>query len=126
MQCFVEIALLTAGNGHPRRVESDIVHPKVQKLRPAMHRSYHGPLRQARGIIQRHAVEVADAHDDLERVAQSALRRGSYHDGPAQRAPDHLYMVSDARRGNQDRGCGLWMLTTVMDSTQSMKTSDVR
>jgi hypothetical protein len=73
-----------------------------------MHRSCHGPLRQARGIIQRHAVEVADAHDDLERVAQSAARCDGYRDGPAQRAPDRLHVVSDATRGRTNGD--VWVL----------------
>lgn len=61
---------LTSRHDDPGKVEADVVDPKVQKLGPAVRAAGEVRLDQARRVVQRYAVEVRHAHDDLERVAE--------------------------------------------------------
>lgn len=62
-----------------------------------MHGPVHGSLRQAGRVVERHAVQVADAHDDLERVAKGVPREDAEDDRPAQGTPDELITKKTVR-----------------------------
>lgn len=78
---------LTCWDDDPRRVEAHVVDPEILKLRAAV-RDAPKTLRGVAGcIVQRDAVQMGDADDDLEWVAQAASPGDGDGGGEAQRAP---------------------------------------
>lgn len=80
----------TCGDEDPGRVEAHVVDPKVLKLGPAVRNARVALGGVAGRVVQRHAVEVCDADDDLERVAQAAAAGDGHGRREAQRAPRDL------------------------------------
>lgn len=119
---------LTGGNNNPRQVEPKVIHPKVQKLGPAVRHVVEVFLGGARGVVEHDAVEVAHADHHLHGVAEGAVPRDAEGGVEGEGAPDKL-----SRRLEAYPSCfmGCWEsvvagLTTVMVSTETMKGSEVR
>lgn len=70
------IRSLTCRNDNPRRIEPNEVPSEVLQLRAAVRDAVELLLDEAGEVVQRHAVEVRHAHDDLERVAQASSAGG--------------------------------------------------
>lgn len=78
---------LTCRDDDPRRVEAHVVDPEILELRATVH-DVPKALRGVTGrIVQRDAVQMGDADDDLERVAQAAAVGDGHGGSEAQRAP---------------------------------------
>lgn len=73
--CGLADALLDEqqGNNNPEKVAEEVVSPEVESLRSAVDNVVDDLLERADGVVQDVAVQLAQADDELERVAQRVL-----------------------------------------------------
>jgi len=117
---------LTSGNNDPRSIASDEVPPKVLRFRAAVRGAVELALGEAGRVVERHAVKMRHAHDDLERVAETAGAGDREGGREAERAPYCLHALLNVLLDNPKARQAWGELTTVMASTQITNGSDVR
>jgi hypothetical protein len=69
---------LTSRNNHPWRIEPNIIHPKVQEFRSVVDKTPVFLVYVARRVVKGHAVQVSQAHDDLQGVPQTTAPRDGH------------------------------------------------
>ena len=81
---------LTAREHHPDEVHKEVIPPEIQELRARVCDLLIVVVEHAGGIVEDESVDLADADDDLERVAERM--RGGYEGGydEAERPPGEL------------------------------------
>ena len=62
--------MLTARENHPDEVHEEVVAPEVEELRARVRHLLVVVIEHAGGVVEDEAVDLPDAHDDLEGMAQ--------------------------------------------------------
>ena len=84
------IEKLTSRDNNPKQVHKHIVPIKVIGLRSRVRLVKHVMVKHARGIVEHVAVELAQRHNDLQRMAQGVLGRNHVCHDKRQGAPADL------------------------------------
>lgn len=78
------------GYDDPKRVHKDKVSPVVGCLGPRVGETQHRLVKQARGVVEDVSVELAERHDDLERVPERMVDGNKSSREEGERAPSDL------------------------------------
>jgi hypothetical protein len=114
--------VLTERHDGPGEVETDVVYPEIEELGAAIGHA----LKPVGRVVERHAVQVGDAHDHLQGVTDRGAAENGGQGEEGERAPGELSTSGCQRRVSLEKEAAPGTRTTVIVSTQTVKTSRVR